>query len=450
MAGFFRFAMLCILGLSMLASGQAPLHAVKVTAAPSVFALVRSTKSTFHVQLNVTAAETSEKENRATRTPFEMAIVLDCSGSMSGQKIERAKQAVVNVVENLIPGDLLHFVVYDTDVETVFRSGTVDQAEDLAAQVRRIRDRGMTNLFGGLERGYEVMGTRSRGRLQKVFLFSDGLVNVGTSDHGEIKALVRRQRLENGILTSAFGIGEDFDADLMMSIAEVGAGDYFFIAEAEDTERVVEVGLKGLARTVALTPRLRVRGLNGATVTRLFGFENADLGAGVVLSDVRRGGIKKLLIEVAVDATMNGELPSEELVEYRVDYTVVATEQVEEVRGNVVMEWVDSDKAASITHNAQVASFLQFQHTLQLEEAAREAMEKDQLDDALHYFEAAEAAYQELEEASGGSGAFRAQQMRNLRTMKTARSEGASVKTKLMSSFYSKQNKMMDSADDEL
>jgi hypothetical protein len=69
------------------------------------------------------------------------------------------------------------------------------------------------------------------GAVSRVLLLTDGLANVGVIDHDELRAAAVRFR-EQGIATSTFGVGADFDEELLASIATHGGGHFYFIEKA--------------------------------------------------------------------------------------------------------------------------------------------------------------------------------------------------------------------------
>src|SRR5437763_5822091 len=61
-----------------------------------------------------------DHKTRLKRTPLNLVVVLDRSGSMEGAKIEKARQAAMGLVDQLAPGDIFAFLTYSDGVETVF------------------------------------------------------------------------------------------------------------------------------------------------------------------------------------------------------------------------------------------------------------------------------------------------------------------------------------------
>ena len=86
------------------------------------------------------------------RVPVNLALVIDRSGSMRGQKLTDAKRAAREFVLRVAEGDRLAVVHYGTDV-TTFPSTLVNETERerMLAFVDALEDDGSTNISGGLE-----------------------------------------------------------------------------------------------------------------------------------------------------------------------------------------------------------------------------------------------------------------------------------------------------------
>ena len=192
------------------------------------------------------------------RAPVNLAIVLDRSGSMSGDKLRVAKAAVAETIARLGPDDRFSVVAYDDVVDVVIAS-TAAAGESRRAALERlgtIEARGSTNLGEGWLRGCEqVAGHLVERGVNRCLLLTDGLANVGITDADELARHAAELRAR-GVSTSTFGVGNDFDERLLQSLADAGGGHFYYIADAPQIADAItsEVGetLEVVARDVVL------------------------------------------------------------------------------------------------------------------------------------------------------------------------------------------------------
>jgi Ca-activated chloride channel homolog len=197
------------------------------------------------------------------RSPLNISIVIDRSGSMKGEKIERAIEAANNIVDKLNATDMVSIVGYGDDVDVVQPSVAAINKEKIKQKIAQIRPRGGTNLWGGCETGYyQVLEHSKPGYVNHVFLLSDGLANVGMTSSKGIKSNVQRFKDDENITLSSFGVGIDFNEVLLGEMAETGSGNYYFIEKPGMIKDIMEKELNSLlhiaAREVLLTIQLPI------------------------------------------------------------------------------------------------------------------------------------------------------------------------------------------------
>jgi Ca-activated chloride channel homolog len=207
------------------------------------------------VLVEVTAPPASRVQERA---PVNLAFVLDRSGSMSGGKLQLAKQAVEEALGRLDPRDRFSIVVSDDVVDTVVEStlASAEARRNAVARLATIDARGSTALADGWLRGCEQVALHlSDAGVDRVLLLTDGLANVGITDAGELATHAKELRAR-GVATTTFGVGNDFDEALLQAMADAGGGHFYYIADAPQIRDHIasEVGetLEVVARDVAL------------------------------------------------------------------------------------------------------------------------------------------------------------------------------------------------------
>ncbi len=189
---------------------------------------------------------------RGPRTAVNAVLIIDRSGSMSGEKIARARDAARSLIAELDGEDRLAIVDFASDAHLLVPSAAVTPAlkEIALAQVARLQATTGTNLSSALDLAApQLERGRASSRLDKVFLATDGLANEGVSDRAGLLRIAAR---DFGRATvSTFGIGEDYDEDFLAALAVQGGGRTRFIHSASELEPAMRAELTRAARTVA-------------------------------------------------------------------------------------------------------------------------------------------------------------------------------------------------------
>ncbi|CAL5395109.1 unnamed protein product [Camellia sinensis] len=171
----------------------------------------------FKVMLELTGAGCGND-----RSGVDLVTVLDVSGSMGGEKLEKMKIAMLFMIKKLSPIDRLSIVVFNgcSHMLCPLRQITKNSQEEIENLVNALVANGGTNISAGLQMGLKVLNDRrlTSGRAVGIMLMSDGQQNAG-GDAAQVPV--------GNVPVCTFGFGADHDPMVLNAIANNSVGGTF-------------------------------------------------------------------------------------------------------------------------------------------------------------------------------------------------------------------------------
>lgn len=282
-----------------------------------------------------------ELESEKKRPGVNLAIVLDKSGSMQGEKIKRAREAAVDAIRLLRADDIVSIVTYDSTVNVLVPATKLTDKEAVIRAVRTIQPGGNTALFAGVSKGAgEVRKFLDKERVNRVILLSDGLANVGPSSPGELGSLGKSLLREN-ISVSTLGLGSGYNEDLMVKLAANSGGNHLFIEDASELADIFRSEFEDVTSVVAQEIDVNISIPRGIRPVRVLG-NDADInGQNVVtrLAQIYSGQDRHVVISVEVPASESET--KRKLASVSVTYANMKTHESDRLSGATAVRFSD-------------------------------------------------------------------------------------------------------------
>jgi len=203
---------------------------------------------------------------RETAMPKDLVLVLDHSGSMSGEKIEQAKQALHFILDHLNPEDRFSIVAFNDRLDVFSR-----RLEPASAEVSReahrfvdglIAEEG-TDIDSALQRGLEVLRASEpqSGSTQLVVFLTDGLPTVGLTDPTRIVERAGRANARVEARLHAFGVGYDVNSHLLDQLSGENGGSVTYVQPGENLELRLSAFYRKIANPVLTDLEITFEGM---------------------------------------------------------------------------------------------------------------------------------------------------------------------------------------------
>ena len=324
---------------------------VELDVTPSYGWLKSDQKQTTWVRIGLTGFA---REVQQQRPPVNVALVLDKSGSMSGEKIVKAREAAISAVDRLRPDDIVSVITYDTTVTVLVPATKLTDKELVKRAIRGIGADGNTALFAGVSKGAaEIRKFLDVEHVNRVILLSDGLANRGPSSPADLASLGASLKKE-GISVTTLGLGLDYNEDLMAQLAGRSGGNHQFIQKATELADVFNQEFDDVTSVVAQNVKLKITIPEGIRPVRVLGNDAEISGQqiSIALSQIYERQNKHVVLEVEIPA---GELGArQQLATVVAKYRNMESGETDQLTGSVTVRFTDSQEKVDASLNPRV------------------------------------------------------------------------------------------------
>ncbi|HEY7378225.1 MAG TPA: VIT domain-containing protein [Steroidobacteraceae bacterium] len=199
----------------------------------------------------------------------DLVAVIDISGSMSGEKIQQARSALIQLLGTLREGDRFRLVAFSGGVRRYaegWTSMTADARHDAESWIRSLEAEGGTNIAGALTEAFAQAPAEQS--LGVVVFLTDGQASTGETNPERIAESAEQNRGRFRVFS--FGVGDDVNTYLLDRLTERARGTTEYVRPGENIEQAVG----------ALAAKVASPVLTDVTITASSGIELYDLQPG--------------------------------------------------------------------------------------------------------------------------------------------------------------------------
>src|SRR5215470_4954502 len=235
-------------------------------------------QTTHFLEIALRAADAPvDTHTQSDPLPVNIIFVVDVSGSMSGEKIDSVKTAILGLYGQLRNGDLLGIVAFDTQVRTILKATRKDQLsrDRLTGLAGDLRADGGTDINMGIRYGLDELSRHDTGRpdfANYMYLFSDGQPTSGETNWIKIRANIAA-RVRGDLTLSCFGFGFDAQMRELDALAGLTGGHSTFVTHPDVLSLNLADDLTRREHLAAINIQLKIEIPQDVTVWHLYGHD---------------------------------------------------------------------------------------------------------------------------------------------------------------------------------
>jgi Ca-activated chloride channel family protein len=337
----------------------------------------------------------------ATRAPVNLAIVIDRSGSMKGQRMTNATAAARGMLARLRPDDTVSLVTYHERAELLVAPTRVDRLDRFAFDrtLASIRSSGNTCISCGIDLARSQIRSQRDG-VNRILLLSDGVANRGLQTPEQFRALGDVVRREETAVASV-GVDVDYDQRMLFALSQASNGNHYFVENPAGLTAVFDREAEDLTSTIADRVDVDIRLADGVQLLEVIARGHRRSGDDVTLSfgTFNAGEDKSALLRVRVESG-RGEQP---IADVRMAYRDLADDRERSAAGELSVA-LDPDETRLAALDPYVEERLGRKETLDALLLANEAFARGDLVDAQRQLDDTRGRIRRRRTRSGATG----------------------------------------------
>jgi Ca-activated chloride channel homolog len=246
------------------------------------------------------------------RVPVNVSFVLDRSGSMKGEKIDRVRKATIRAVELLDQQDIISVIIFDHRSDVLIPATPATQKQQLSQRIAGIRDNGGTRIAPGVEKGLQEIAKGPPQAVKRMILLTDG-----QTEHERDCLAQAALAGQYGVPITALGVGKDWNEDLLIEMANRSGGTADYIANPIEIDEYFQTTVQRAQSTAIQNAQLTLRLVQGVSPRAVWqvlplinnlGYKPVgERDVSVPLGELETGSNRALLIELLVDPRPAGQ-----------------------------------------------------------------------------------------------------------------------------------------------
>jgi len=319
--------------------------------------------------------------------PLNISLVVDCSTSMQGVRLDTVKSTAIELIRQLHSDDIFSLVKFNDFSELLVPAGRLADIKSMEMKIQLLQAGGGTEIYKGLELGYsEVNRFLSADHVNHMIIITDG-----RTYGDEINCLkLADQASTLGIGISALGIGNKWNDTFLDHITSKTGGICKYVSDASDIRNSINDEITRLGSS--LTEQITYNFSSDSSVEIQSAFRLQPDASPLVLSSqlvfgfIPRNGEMNILVEFLVK-----DIPADTVrvhlangfLNYKIPRHPLKTQYVQ----RLILERAITDTPSNETPPAVILNAISLLSLYRMQERARDEVAKGDLKSATRHLD---------------------------------------------------------------